>query len=88
LPARGGGPDLDDEGDNAFVVSGGGSCCTRASKRTCRCAENHQVGWRLYRRSVRGGEPSCPDSISLRKYGLRRSRPLRSPWCSIPRGQS
>ncbi len=35
-----------------------------------------------------GGEPSAPLLMSSRKYGLRRRRPRRSPWCSMPRGQS
>ena len=86
LSARGGGPDLDDGG--IFVVSSAGSCLTRASNRVCKCAANHHVGWRLRRRPISGGDPSCFEVISPRRNGLRRSRPLRSPCCSIPHGQS
>ncbi len=86
LATRGGGPKLD--GDVVVAVSGAGSCRTRASKRVCRCAANHHVGWRLRRRTISGGDPSCFEVISPRRNGLRRSRPLRSPCCSIPHGQS
>jgi hypothetical protein len=87
LSARGGGPVLD--GDDVVVfVSGAGSCRTRASNRVCKCAANHHVGWRLRRRPISGGDPSRFEVISARRNGLRRSRPLRSPCCSIPHGQS
>jgi hypothetical protein len=88
LSARGGGPDLDDDGDVVAVVSSSGSCRTRASNRVCKCAANHHLGWRLRRRPISGGDPSCFEVISPRRNGLRRSRPLRSPCCSIPHGQS
>ena len=86
LSARGGGPVLDDGGD--VVVSSAGSCRTRASNRVCKCAANHHVGWRLRKRPISGGDPSRFEAMSLRRNGLRRSRPLRSPCCSIPHGQS
>lgn len=89
LSARDWGPDLDDDGDVVVVVvSSAGSCRTRASNRVCKCAANHHVGWRLRRRPISGGDPSCFEVISPRRNGLRRSRPLRSPCCSIPHGQS
>jgi hypothetical protein len=87
LSARGGGPGLDDGGD-VVVVSSTGSCRTRASNRVCKCAANHHVGCRLRRRPISGGDPSCFEAISPRRKDLRRSRPLRSPCCSIPHGQS
>jgi hypothetical protein len=88
LSARGRGPDFDDDGDVVVVVSSSGSCRTRASNRVCKCAANHHVGWRLRRRPISGGDPSRFEVISARRNGLRRSRPLRSPCCSIPHGQS
>lgn len=88
LSARGWGPDLDDGDDVDVAVSSSGSCRTQASNRVCKCAANHHVGWRLRRRPISGGDPSCFDVMSPRRNGLRRSRPFRSPNCSIPHGQS
>lgn len=76
------------EGPDDGCLGSGRSCRTRASKRVCRWAANHHVGWRFRRRPISGGEPSWFDLISSRKNGLRRSRSLRSPCCSIPLGQS
>ena len=61
---------------------------TVAWKRTCRCAENHQSGFSVFRRPMSGEDPSRPVAMSWRKKGLRLRRPWRSPCCSIDCGQS
>lgn len=64
------------------------SCTTDASNLQCRYADNHHFGFNRSKRSIAGGEPSSPFSISARKNGLRRNRPATSPCAVIPTGQS
>lgn len=70
----------------AVTAGGPGGCAARVLQSAC--ASVRRTATKFRNKLISSSEPSCFDWTSPRRNGLRRSKSLRSPYCSTSHGQS